>query len=1460
GRQVSVELGGTQLEKFTDLTVFAEGKNSGMSYLVGGAEDPFATEERTLVLELPEHMVSDTYSLRIIATEDTDTYYSEGEIEISYSNPDQPAAPAGFKAENAGDYKVAVTVEPSEGDFDGYEFTAYDAEGNPVNGVTGILLYKDGSPVAYGEDGTILPAASTQLADSYLIGGHYEQTVEDEEGKESTLITGFDAGEYTIELRRWKHTARGGVLVSEPKTASVTVREPVRTELRVTAASLNGGNSLLGTITRGDGTSYEQMSFSSSELLLRLSSDTESFMGKWYLDGGHLEDGKGQIPELTKTADISLKGLKDGTHMLTFTGKNAYGDSIRTVYQFTVDTQGPRLLLAEPVNGSLFHYWTGKLSISGITDAGSKLTVWDNTTGAAVYEGSEPIETDSEGAFTQEITLDRSILSHDLTITVADALGNESSKDVSVMSNGLGSIDKLLLFAGQTDVTNTKMTAGGTQSLRLMAKLKRPENAAPAEEDIFVLINKAGMVDWVRTAAEGQAEITDTDTGIELTTSSDAEGMVIARFLVNDLGEYSVCAAFGFTGEQIRDLNDGYTQVLTTDQLYTGQPRSTQVEVLYRGIRLVEGTDYIIGEYSNNVDVTTPDRKAQVEIIGMGSYSGTVFGQFEIRYLEFHESWITLSGVEGDNDFYRSDVSVIPAPGYELVVDGETAQITLSADGEHTVSFRIRRISDGAMTDVLTYGLQIDQTAPTGSITLDETTWSRFLETITFGYYKVQSLEATLTAEDASGISSIEYAVTGTSYASVTELEAAGITWELYSESQKPTLKENEDQILYVRITDRAGNVSYLCSDGIHVDTLAPVVTVAVDMASVTGNSFSASITSNEAGTYHYAVLKAGEPAPTVEALLSVDLPGAIMGSGKLSADQAVTVTVPGLEINTAYTLYAVAEDTVILLSDGSAAPNVSDVASSELVVTARCSLEQAVVTVENMLYTGEAVTPAVAVSYEGKQLIQGQDYEVTYHNNVEVSATEPYVQILGMGDYSGSVTMGFTISYLEAEEYSIQGTQGNEGYYVSAVTLTANEGYELVAVENSQLAFSEDGSYEAKFRIRRMDDGAMTDVFTLALKLDLTAPQAAVTVGDNTWKEFLNTITFGLFFKETQTVTIEAEDTGSGIKEISYYVSDTALTSEQVMALKEQWTAYEDGISIAPDSKCVVYAKILDQAGNISYRSSDGLIVENTLAVILGVEDGGVYYGDQTVTVIDENLDTVTVDGREVVLTDNSFVIPADNAQHTIVATDKAGNVTTVTITVNVPVCDGINDCPSLAFTDLDTTAWYHLYTDFVIEEGYMQGHSHGIFAPNGSMSRAMMVQVLYNLEGRPAVSGENAFLDTAEEEWYYDAVQWASQNGLVKGYGKGKFGPEDDISREQMVTIFYRYSQFKGYRLTEGEYDQFSDKDKVSAYARKAMAWAVGNGLIVGTGDNLLQPTAPSTRAQFAAVLQRFMEAVEK
>ena len=116
------------------------------------------------------------------------------------------------------------------------------------------------------------------------------------------------------------------------------------------------------------------------------------------------------------------------------------------------------------------------------------------------------------------------------------------------------------------------------------------------------------------------------------------------------------------------------------------------------------------------------------------------------------------------------------------------------------------------------------------------------------------------------------------------------------------------------------------------------------------------------------------------------------------------------------------------------------------------------------------------------------------------------------------------------------------------------------------------------------------------------------------------------------------------------------------------------------------------------------------------------------------------------------------------------------------------------------------------------------------------------------------------SREMWYTDAILWAEQNRIVAGYGNGLYGPEDAVTREQMAAIFYRYSQYKGYSLTEGNYDHFTDKDTVSAYAQTAMRWAVGNGLLVGMADGTLSPKSDTTRAEFAAMIQRFVETIVK
>ena len=184
----------------------------------------------------------------------------------------------------------------------------------------------------------------------------------------------------------------------------------------------------------------------------------------------------------------------------------------------------------------------------------------------------------------------------------------------------------------------------------------------------------------------------------------------------------------------------------------------------------------------------------------------------------------------------------------------------------------------------------------------------------------------------------------------------------------------------------------------------------------------------------------------------------------------------------------------------------------------------------------------------------------------------------------------------------------------------------------------------------------------------DTGAPTGEISISTNHWNSFLHTITFGLFFKETEQVTITAQDNESGVASVSYYISDSKLTEEEVKKL-ENWTAGNTDkttFSISPDKSCVVYVKITDKQENVTYISSDGLVFDGTFPSITGIADGESYCMPQTVTVTDENLKSVTVNGKEQALSDGQFTLQAASGAQTISASDKAGNVTTVTVTVN--------------------------------------------------------------------------------------------------------------------------------------------------------------------------------------------------
>ncbi len=186
---------------------------------------------------------------------------------------------------------------------------------------------------------------------------------------------------------------------------------------------------------------------------------------------------------------------------------------------------------------------------------------------------------------------------------------------------------------------------------------------------------------------------------------------------------------------------------------------------------------------------------------------------------------------------------------------------------------------------------------------------------------------------------------------------------------------------------------------------------------------------------------------------------------------------------------------------------------------------------------------------------------------------------------------------------------------------------------------------------------------------------------------------------------------------------------------------------------------------------------------------------------------------------------------------------------------CDGGANCPSQQFTDVNATKWYHSAVDFAVTRGLFNGTGDGHFSPENSMTRAMLVTVLWRYEGEPH-EGENAFADVPEGQWYTDAVAWAAANGVVNGVGNGKFDPNGNVTREQMVTILFRYCGDKGFDTSaRANIGSFPDAGNVSAYAKASLEWAVAQGIVNGSGGYLL-PQGNATRAQVAAVLMRFIQ----
>ncbi len=319
----------------------------------------------------------------------------------------------------------------------------------------------------------------------------------------------------------------------------------------------------------------------------------------------------------------------------------------------------------------------------------------------------------------------------------------------------------------------------------------------------------------------------------------------------------------------------------------------------------------------------------------------------------------------------------------------------------------------------------------------------------------------------------------------------------------------------------------------------------------------------------------------------------------------------------------------------------------------------------------------------------------------------------------------------------------------------------------------------------------------------------------------------------------------------------------------------FEDGspISISLSKDCTVSMPDMEYNGMISISSEDSELQ------IAGEESISIKRADKELTV-------TLPDGDQTIILGDSVTLPKDSAvidsQGKIIqlpnggSLDQVGNL--VVDTPDTPTLPPVipsepvspPSAPSLPvteqpeppsdaidFEDVSKDSWYYDAVKYVVNSGLMSGTDDTLFSPGSPTSRGMLVTVLYRLEGSPAVSSDQPFSDVPSHWYYFDAIIWASSNGIIDGYGEGLFGPNDSITREQLAAIFYRYAKYKGIDISVSPaVSMFKDCDDIYSYALEPVNWAVQAGLLEGVENNLLLPKGTATRAQFATVLVRFCQ----
>lgn len=446
----------------------------------------------------------------------------------------------------------------------------------------------------------------------------------------------------------------------------------------------------------------------------------------------------------------------------------------------------------------------------------------------------------------------------------------------------------------------------------------------------------------------------------------------------------------------------------------------------------------------------------------------------------------------------------------------------------------------------------------------------------------------------------------------------------------------------------------------------------------------------------------------------------------------------------------------------------------------------------------------------------------------------------------------------------------------VATVKVKGEEGNKEVPVPNSYLN-------GRKFTVR------------LPLPEGLKDPQEVMHIADNGVRERFtgNELTIGsnwvevsishfskLIVNAKETVAAKIGNTGYGTLQEAVNAAASGATITLQQDCDEPITISGKSVKIDRNDHKYEVAKITLGSRCEMTDNGDVIVITYTAPTHSSDSDSGSDSGDYLISVDRVSGGRVTVQpgradrGDTVTIT----VYPNDGYElDELVVTDSRGNEIDldarsatrftftmpsgkVTVEASFVREGGQPQVPQTTFADVPASAWYYDAVEYVYENGLMSGVSSGWFAPNDTLTRAMLVQTLYAMEGRPAAASAG-FADVASGDWYASAVNWAAANGVVSGVSETGFGPNNALTREQLALILYRFAQYKGYDVTgTSDLAAYADGSSVSGWAAEAMSWAVNAGLISGVGSNQIAPTGTATRAQVAQILMNFCENVAR